>query len=41
MTASVMQHPGGRWLIGIAGAVVIGIGLDLVSQGFRHTFMTV
>jgi hypothetical protein len=39
LTATVMQHPGGRWLVGIAGVVVIIVGLDFVTLGVRQTFM--
>ncbi len=34
-----MQHAGGQWLVGIVGLVVVIIGLVLVAQGFRRTFM--
>ncbi|PVU81186.1 hypothetical protein DDP54_17795 [Cellulomonas sp. WB94] len=37
--AAVMAHPGGRWLVGIAGAVVVGVGVALVIEGLRLTFM--
>jgi uncharacterized integral membrane protein len=39
VTATVMQHPGGRWLVGIVGAIVVVVGLVLISQGIRRTFM--
>jgi Domain of Unknown Function (DUF1206) len=39
LTDTVMQHPGGRWLVGIAGVVVIIVGLDFISLGYRQTFM--
>jgi len=39
VTASVMRHTEGRWLVGIAGLIVVIIGLVLVSQGARHKFM--
>jgi Domain of Unknown Function (DUF1206) len=39
VTAKVMQHPGGRWLIGIAGLVVVIIGLILAMEGVHRTFM--
>ncbi len=39
LTATVMQHPGGRWLVGIVGAIVVIAGLTLVLQGLRHKFM--
>jgi Domain of Unknown Function (DUF1206) len=39
VTAKVMQHPGGRWLVGIAGLIIVLIGLVLVSEGIRRKFM--
>ena len=39
LTAKVMQHTGGQWLVGIVGLVVVIVGLVLVVQGFRRTFM--
>jgi hypothetical protein len=39
VTARVMQHTGGRWLVGIVGLVVIGVGIGLVVQGVKATFM--
>jgi hypothetical protein len=38
ITATVMRHTEGRWLVGIAGLIVVIIGLVLVSQGARRTF---
>jgi Domain of Unknown Function (DUF1206) len=38
MTATVMQHTGGRWLVGLIGLAVVVIGLVLVSQGARRRF---
>ena len=39
VTASVMQHPGGRWLVGIVGLIIVIIGLVLISEGIRRSFM--
>jgi hypothetical protein len=39
VTAQVMQHPAGRWLVGIAGVIVAIIGLVLLIEGIRHKFM--
>jgi Domain of Unknown Function (DUF1206) len=39
VTASVMQHPGGQWLVGIAGAVIVIIGVVLLAEGIRRKFM--
>jgi Domain of Unknown Function (DUF1206) len=38
-TANVMQHPGGRWLVGIIGLFIVVIGLVLVIEGIRRKFM--
>jgi hypothetical protein len=39
ITAKVMQHAGGRWLVGLAGLIVVICGLVLVMEGIRHKFM--
>jgi Domain of Unknown Function (DUF1206) len=39
VTATVMQHAYGRWLVGVAGLIVVIIGLVLVGQGVRRRFM--
>src|SRR5579859_8268897 len=39
VTARVMQHPGGRWLVGIIGLIIVLIGLVLISEGIRRKFM--
>jgi Domain of Unknown Function (DUF1206) len=39
VTAKVMQHPGGRWLVGIIGLIIVVIGLVLISEGLRRKFM--
>jgi uncharacterized membrane protein len=39
VTARVMQHPGGRWLVGIVGLVLVIVGLVLVMEGVRRKFM--
>jgi Domain of Unknown Function (DUF1206) len=39
ITAKVMQHPGGLWLVGIVGLVVIVIGLVLAMEGVRRKFL--
>ena len=38
LTTRVMQHSAGRWLVGIAGVVVIGVGLALMYEGIRRKF---
>lgn len=39
LTAKVMQHSGGRWLVGIVGLAVVIMGLVLVSEGLRRKFL--
>ena len=39
ITAKVMHHPGGRWLIGVVGLIIVVIGLMLAGEGLRRTFM--
>ena len=39
MTATAMQHPAGRWAVGIAGLIVVIFGLALVVDGARRNFM--
>jgi hypothetical protein len=38
-TAKVMRHHDGRWAVGLAGAVIVVIGVVLVVQGLRASFM--
>jgi len=39
LTATVMHHAGGRWLVAIAGLGIVIAGLVLVSEGIRAKFM--
>jgi hypothetical protein len=39
ITAKAMQHPGGRWLVGIAGFIIVIIGLVLAMEGVRLRFL--
>ena len=39
ITAKVMEHAGGRWLVGLAGLVVVICGLVLVVEGVKRKFM--
>jgi fumarate reductase subunit D len=39
ITAKVMQHAGGRWLVGIVGLIVVICGLVLVLEGIKRKFM--
>jgi hypothetical protein len=38
LTARMMMHLWGRWAVGIAGAVVIGVGAALVYEGLARKF---
>jgi hypothetical protein len=38
-TAKVMSHPGGRWAVGLAGAVIVIVGAILVMDGVRRKFV--
>lgn len=37
-TATLMSHTGGRWLVGVIGVVVIGIGISFIVRGIRSDF---
>ncbi|MDP9101968.1 MAG: DUF1206 domain-containing protein [Actinomycetota bacterium] len=37
--ASVMAHSGGRWLVGLVGAIVVAVGLFMVYEGATAKFM--
>jgi Domain of Unknown Function (DUF1206) len=39
VTARIMQHSGGRWLVGLAGLIIVIIGLVLTMEGVRSKFM--
>jgi len=40
LSASIMSHPVGRWLLFVAGVVVIGIGIFfIVDKGIKKSFM--
>src|ERR1700761_7520631 len=39
VTGTVMQHPAGRWVVGIAGLIIVICGLALVIEGVRKKFM--
>lgn len=39
LTAKVMHHSGGQVLVGIAGAVIVIIGVALVLEGLRRKFL--
>jgi Domain of Unknown Function (DUF1206) len=39
LTATVMHHPGGQWLVGIVGLIIVIAGLVLVAEGVRRKFL--
>jgi Domain of Unknown Function (DUF1206) len=39
VTARVMKHSGGRWVIGVVGAIVLIVGLTLILEGLRRKFL--
>jgi uncharacterized membrane protein len=39
LTATVMHHPGGRWLVGLVGVIIVIVGLALVFEGIRRKFL--
>ncbi len=38
-TAKVMSHPGGRWAVGLAGPVIVVVGVVLVMDGVKRKFV--
>jgi hypothetical protein len=40
MTAGVFAIPGGRWLVGVVGVVIIAVGVYHVVKGVRKKFMS-
>ena len=39
LAGTVMQHQGGRLIVGIAGLVVVAVGVVLVREGWKTTFV--
>jgi Domain of Unknown Function (DUF1206) len=39
LTARIMAHPGGTWLVGFAGLIVVVVGVGLVASGIGRRFM--
>jgi Domain of Unknown Function (DUF1206) len=39
LTATVLRHPGGQWLVGLVGVVIVIVGLVLVAEGVRRKFL--
>lgn len=37
-TSSIMDNTGGRWLIGLVGVVVIGVGVGMTIYGWKEKF---
>ncbi|WP_433365884.1 DUF1206 domain-containing protein [Actinoplanes sp. CA-142083] len=38
-SAGIMSHDGGRWLIGLVGLVVLGVGIGIFVYGLRKKFV--
>lgn len=39
LAGTVMQHTGGRWIVAIVGLIVLVVGLVLVREGWKTTFL--
>lgn len=39
VTASLMHHTGGQWLVGLIGLIIVIVGAALVIEGVRQKFM--
>jgi hypothetical protein len=39
ITATAMQHPAGRWLVGLVGLIIVIVGVVLAVEGIRRKFM--
>jgi Domain of Unknown Function (DUF1206) len=39
LSATVMHHAGGRWLVGVVGLIIVIAGLALVFEGLQAKFM--
>lgn len=39
IAGTVMQHTGGRWIVGIIGVIVVVVGLVLVREGWKTEFL--
>jgi len=39
LAASIMSQPGGRWIVGLIGLVIIGVGIMMVIEGIRTKFL--
>jgi hypothetical protein len=38
-SAGIMAHTGGRWLVGLVGLVVLGVGIGIFVYGWRKKFV--
>ncbi len=38
-TATVLHHTAGRWLVGLAGLVLVGIAVGMIAYGLRRSFV--
>ena len=38
LTRSLMEHSGGRWLVGLAGAIAVIVGIVFIVKGVKATF---
>jgi len=38
-SSAVMDHAGGRWLVGLAGIVVVGVGVGIFVYGWKKSFL--
>jgi hypothetical protein len=39
LTATIMRHTGGQWLVGIVGLAIVIVGVVLVAEGVRRKFL--
>ncbi len=39
LTAKLMHHTGGRWLVGIVGLIIVIAGVTLIVEGVRRKFL--
>jgi hypothetical protein len=39
LTAKVMHHTGGQWLVGLVGLIIVIVGVALAIEGIKHKFM--
>jgi Domain of Unknown Function (DUF1206) len=39
LTASMMRHAGGRWVVGVVGIIIVIVGPALILEGVRRKFL--